>query len=368
MQFGRGPFTTAVYQKSNVNAFQLPAHVKPKEDMELKDIVMDHALPYLPAKSLMRFTSVSKEWDQWITSPFLSHKQCYNFRDMSGYFYQHQDETKASFISLSNSVYGVPDFSLSFLRKKFVIRSSCNGLLLCQEAFRQKKYFVCNPSNKNWKVIPFPDFYHGEESAIVLAFEPSVFNFGADYHLICALPMLDELTVQFEIYSSETRSWKCSTAVCMELEGSILKSKGFYMEGIAYWETSSNKVLAFDVKNEIYQVLVLPSERAPGGILTRFHGELCYVCVHNEFGNLYSVDIYGNMNLKHSVFFDLEELSTQHCRVLPCINSDFVMILVEGKLYCYHLKDQKFEVVPFSGILDHQANYMPYVNSLLTLL
>lgn len=236
MQFGRGPFTTAVYQKSNVNAFQLPAHVKPKEDMELKDIVMDHALPYLPAKSLMRFRSVSKEWDQWIMSPFLSHKQSYNFRDMSGYFYQHQDETKASFISLSNSAYGVPDFSLSFLRKKFVIRSSCNGLLLCQEAFGQKKYFLCNPSNKNWKVIPFPDFYHWEEPAIVLAFEPSVFNFGADYHLICALPMLDELTVQFEIYSSETRSWKCSTAVCMELEGSILKSKGFYMEGIAYWE------------------------------------------------------------------------------------------------------------------------------------
>ncbi|CAA2994255.1 F-box At5g49610-like [Olea europaea subsp. europaea] len=234
MQFGRGPFTTAVYQKSNVNAFQLPAHVKPKEDMELKDIVMDHALPYLPAKSLMRFRSVSKEWDQWIMSPFLSHKQSYNFRDMSGYFYQHQDETKASFISLSNSAYGVPDFSLSFLRKKFV--------------------------------------------------------------------------------------------------------------------------------------LVLPSERAPGGVLTRFHGELCYVCVHNEFGNLYSVDIYGNMDLKHSVIFDLEESNTQHCRVLPCINSDFVMILVEGKLYCYHLKDQKFEVVPFSGILNHQANYMPYVNSLVTLL
>ncbi|KAL2531534.1 Uncharacterized protein Adt_04885 [Abeliophyllum distichum] len=362
--FGTDQFITAAYQKIIVNAYKFPAHVKRMEDMEIKDIVKDHALPYLPAKSLMRFRAVSKEWDQWITSPFFSHKQSNCFRDMSGFFHQSQNRTTASFISLSKAAYGIPDVSLKFLPEPVVIRSSCNGLLLCQEAFGEKKYYVCNPSNKKWKAIPFPHFYQGEEPAILLAFEPSVFNFEADYHLICAVPMLDNMTVHFEIYSSETRSWKHSAAVCVELEDSIIKSNGFYTEGIAYWETSSDKVLAFDFKNEIYQVLVLPSERAPDGVLTRFQGELCYVCGYNQSGNLYTVNIYGNMSLKHSLFFDLEELGTQHCRVLPCINSDFVIILVRGKLYCYNLKDQKFEVVSFKGIWDHQANYLPYVNSL----
>ncbi|KAL2551552.1 hypothetical protein Fot_05171 [Forsythia ovata] len=362
--FGTDQFITAAYQKIIVNAYEFPAHVKPMEDTEIKDIVKDHALPYLPAKSLMRFRAVSKEWDQWITSPFFSHKQSNSFRDMSGFFHQSQNRTTTSFISLSKAAYGIPDVSLKFLPEPVVIRSSCNGLLLCQEAFGEKKYYVCNPSNKKWKAIPFPNFYQGEEPAILLAFEPSVFNFEADYHLICAVPMLDNMTVHFEIYSSETRSWKHSAAVCVELEDSIIKSNGFYMEGIAYWETSSDDVLAFDFKNDIYQVLVLPSERAPDGVLTRFHGELCYVCGYNQSGNLYTVNIYGNMSLKHSLFFDLEELCTQHCRVLPCINSDFVNILARGKLYCYNLKDQKFEVVSFKGIWDHQANYLPYVNSL----
>ncbi|KAL2551525.1 hypothetical protein Fot_05144 [Forsythia ovata] len=362
--FGTDQFITAAYQKIIVNAYEFPAHVKPMEDTEIKDIVKDHALPYLPAKSLMRFRAVSKEWDQWITNPFFSHKQSNSFRDMCGFFHQSQNRTTASFISLSKAAYGIPDVSLKFLPEPVVIRSSCNGLLLCQEAFGEKKYYVCNPSNKKWKAIPFPNFYQGEEPAILLAFEPSVFNFEADYHLICAVPMLDNMTVHFEIYSSETRSWKHSAAVCVELEDSIIKSNGFYMEGIAYWETSSDEVLAFDFKNDIYQVLVLPSERAPDGVLTRFHGELCYVCGYNQSGNLYTVNIYGNMSLKHSLFFDLEELCTQHCRVLPCINSDFVIILARSKLYCYNLKDQKFEVVSFKGIWDHQANYLPYVNSL----
>ncbi|KAL2488718.1 Uncharacterized protein Fot_42010 [Forsythia ovata] len=70
--------------------------------------------------------------------------------------------------------------------------------------------------------------------------------------------MLDNMTVHFEIFSSETKSWKHSATVCVELEDSIIKSNGFYMERIAYWEISSDKVLAFDFKNDIYQVMCLP--------------------------------------------------------------------------------------------------------------
>nr|POE76947.1 hypothetical protein CFP56_34225 [Quercus suber] len=40
-----------------------PEHIKSKEKMGIGDLVKDHALPFLPAKSICRFRSVSKEWN-----------------------------------------------------------------------------------------------------------------------------------------------------------------------------------------------------------------------------------------------------------------------------------------------------------------
>ncbi|KAA8547350.1 hypothetical protein F0562_003786 [Nyssa sinensis] len=316
--------------------------------MEIKDVVKDHVLPFLPAKSLIRFRSVSKEWDGWIASPFLAHKQTYCFRDISGFFRQYGNGIP-TFLTLNESAFGIPWPLLGFLPESTVVRSSCNGLLLCQGCDGEGVYYICNPVNKEWKELPRPNYYHGSEPAIVLAFEPSVLNIPAHYEVICAVPLIGQPLVSFEIYCSKEKSWRRSAAYCIELEFSELKEGGFYMKGTAYWDTSCGKVLAFDLKNELYSILPLPFGSAGSGVLTQMHGELCYICANNQTGNAYIIDIFGgiDMHLKHSIVLDFELVGAANgeCRALPCVNSNVMMIVIGNTVYSYHVRDQKVIVV-----------------------
>lgn len=66
---------------------------------ELKDIIKEHALPYLPAKSLCRYKLVWKAWKLQISKAFFAHTQSNNFRDISGFFCQ-SVSNPPSFLSL----------------------------------------------------------------------------------------------------------------------------------------------------------------------------------------------------------------------------------------------------------------------------
>ncbi|GFS38844.1 hypothetical protein Acr_00g0059770 [Actinidia rufa] len=202
------------YQKEYANPFEFPTHIKRKEEMKIKDVVKDNVLPFLPAKSLVQFKAVSKDWDRWISSPFLAHKQSCVCHNVSGFFCQF-GISPPTFITLNRRAYGVPSHSLDFLPEPVVIRSSCNGLLLCQGYGVANVYYLGNPVNKEWSELPKPNYYHQAEPALVLAFEPLELNFSA----------------HFEI----ERSWRCSTTSCVELGDSELK-RGYYINGMAYWE------------------------------------------------------------------------------------------------------------------------------------
>ncbi|KAI3451019.1 hypothetical protein Pfo_007684 [Paulownia fortunei] len=338
--------------------------------MEIKDIVKDIVLPFLPAKTLIRFRSVSKEWDRWIRSPFLAHQQSYYFKDLSGFFCQY-DEMNPTFMTLNNSAYGVPTPSLRFLPELVNIISSCNGLLLCQGRGGNNSYYICNPANEEWMELPPPGFYHGSEPATVLAFEPSALNFEASYQLICAVTMLDQPVVFFEIYSSTTRSWRISDTTFLELEDSSFTGNGFYMKGIAYWETSTRKVLAFDLKNEVYEIISLPSDTPSSGVLTQIHGELCYVGISKFLDNEYSIMIYTglDLSLKHLLNVNLEQASNLNpgYRVLPCVDGNTVMILIGCFIYSYSMRDQRIKVIRRATIDSCSAahKYLAYVNSLV---
>ncbi|XP_028051390.1 F-box protein At5g07610-like isoform X2 [Camellia sinensis] len=357
------------YGKVNPTLFEFPAHVK-RKDTEIKDVVKNHVLPFLPAKSLIRFRTISKDWDKWISSPFLAHAQSYSFQKVSGFFCQPGDCTP-TFITLDQHAYGIPSTSLEFLPEPTVIRSSCNGLLLCQGHDGENVYYICNPVNKEWRVLPRPNYYHQSEPAIVLAFEPWELNIAAHFELICAFPLIDVPIVYFEIYSSEKRSWRCSTASCIELGELTTLKGGFYMKGMVYWETSSGNVLAFDMKNEICGILPLPCVSGEGGVLAQRQGELCYVQARYQKGNDYAIAIYAGMemSLKHNIAVKIERdqggLTHHQCRALACVNDDVVMILVGMVVYSYHLREQKVEVI--SRRQDFGGRYLPYVNSLVLL-
>ncbi|KAK4360551.1 hypothetical protein RND71_019503 [Anisodus tanguticus] len=365
-------FDPVSYPKEEENPWEYPAHFIMKKDMKINDVVKEHVLPLLPAKSLTKFRVVSKEWDKWIASPLLTHQQSFSCQIFSGYIYQDVDMGgHPMFFSLDYSSSGVPSPFLDFLPEQYVkILSSCSGLLLCQGL---EKYYVCNPATQDWKMLPLPQYYHGDEPAAVLAFEPSLCNIEAYYRVICAIPMLGQPIIGFEIYSSESNSWSCSSACCTDLENPKLLGGGSYMKGVAYYETKSNEVLAFDVKNEIPAIISLPVLQVGShGSLTQMEGELCYVTANNECGNVFLIDIYQGMemSLKRSVSINLgpETSFTQVCEVLPCVNSDAVAIHVGNFIYFYHIREQKLvEFITSPCTMDPGNKFLPYINSLAML-
>ncbi|KAL2240122.1 F-box protein At5g07610-like [Sesamum indicum] len=335
--------------------------------MEIKNVVSHIVLPFLPAKTLVRFRSVSKDWDLRIRSPFLAHQQSYFFNDLSGFFCQHYNRNP-TFLTLDDHAYGVPTPALTFLPEPVDIISSCSGLLLCQERARKNSYYICNPATEEWRELPQPELYHGIEAATILAFEPSPLNMSADYHLISAVPMLDQPVILFELYTSETRSWRVLATIFVESGDLSFTGSRFYMNGIAYWGTTAGKVLAFGLKNEVYEVISLPPDAPTGGILSQIQGELCYISASIFSGNC-SIKIYAGMDLRliHVTDVTLEQVPDRFpwYRVLPCLEGSVVMILVEGLVCSYRLSDGKIEVVGMVGEGGGGDNYLPYVNSLV---
>ncbi|KAJ6919435.1 hypothetical protein NC651_013406 [Populus alba x Populus x berolinensis] len=354
--------------RSSENCVKFPDHIKQKEDMEIQDVVRQYALCFLPAKSLCRFKTVSKEWLRWINSPFFVHTQTNHFRHISGLFCQFPGESP-SFMSLNPVAYGVPDPTLCFLPEPVDVRTSCNGLLGCQSRLGDNAYYICNPVTEGWRMVPKPNLYHGPETAIALAFEPDILNFEAQYELICAVTLPDRAALQFEIYSSRTNSWRVSNAVCLELDALPLNGDGFYTRGFVYWETESGAILVFDLKEEVYGIVSLPPSRKPTGALTVMRGELCYLLPHRE-DDAWSIEVYGNMDMSlqriiplHSEF--LGHLVDGECRALAFVNDDTLIIALGTKVIAYHARAHRMEGVS-DARTDGFVKYFPYVNSFCT--
>ncbi|KAL2905560.1 hypothetical protein RDABS01_004270, partial [Bienertia sinuspersici] len=242
--------------------------------MDLQDIMREHALRFLPAKSLHRFKAVCKDWKLQISTPFFEHSQSVDFRSTSGLFCQ-SPEGSISFISLDPMAYGIPDPELKCFPEPVDLLTSCHGLVCCRGRFGEKAYYICNPVNQHWKKLPKPEADHGQNPSVVLAFEPSLLSFVADYKLICAFPSSDfEGAYEFEIYSSVEDSWKISSEVCFGENRRILKAGGVHLNGVVYWLSNNFAIIGFDLKKN--RVKVIPSYEMYGSLtLGIMDGKLC---------------------------------------------------------------------------------------------
>ncbi|OMO84344.1 hypothetical protein COLO4_22097 [Corchorus olitorius] len=344
---------------------EFPKQIKLNKKVNIEDVVREHALHFLPAKSLCRFKTVSRGWDQWISTPLFAHRQTTCFKNVSGLFYQ-APGCKPSFISFHDDAYGMPDPSLDFLPERVNIRSSCNGLVCCQSV-GDNVYYICNPVTQQWKKLPRPAMYHGDEAAIVLVFEPRPLNFNESYELVCAITVPDTQTVQFEIYSSRSSSWRLSETICCEQYCLGLDSIGFYMKDVVYWKTSSGVILAFHLRSEEYGVLPLPLNAGEYGALTMMNGELCYILPQEE-DDVCNIYIYGNldMSLKTVIKLTSDDVGSilGVCRAFPSVNDDILILALGRKVIAYHVREQKAELICTSEVSPWISCH-PYVNNLV---
>ncbi|KAL7224543.1 hypothetical protein ACSBR1_025915 [Camellia fascicularis] len=217
--------------------------------------LLTEILVRLPTKSLIRFKSVSKNWLHLISDSHfaLNHsRRIHNFSMISGLFFYY-DYSYTELHSVSLHAYPNRNLpTLSFLDAvggdhPFRIRSACNGLILCQNyqivcnRFR-KNYVVCNPTTQKFTLLPQLDCLSLSYGSfgVYLAFDPSK---SPHYKVVFFRPYY-----QFDIYSSETASWKQITV--SECEPLCDFLEGVFWNGAFHWLSHEDVHFRFDVDAE----------------------------------------------------------------------------------------------------------------------
>lgn len=349
------------------------AALNSKMYMDLRDIIREHTLPFLPAKSLFKFNAVCRDWKLQISSPFFAHNQSLSCRGTSGFFLQTPDGSP-SLIPIDPSFCGVPDPFLKFLPEPVDIRSSSNGLLCCQGRAGDRAYYICNPVTQQWKKLPKSNVTHGSDPAVVLLFEPSLLNFEAEYKIICAFPSTDfDDAIEFDIYSSKGNSWEVAGEILFGGRTSRMPKSGVHVNGIVYWTTVTGSILAFDLAKERSQLLQNYDSRA---VLGEFSGKLCKTDVYANALNLNILDnVHSNTMqmgshtrmwaLKQKVVLDSNIVGdvAGGCSVLH-VDSNMLVVRKGEKAFWYDFKSRATKCIPGEF---HSAKCLPYVNSLVSL-
>ncbi|WCJ24880.1 Galactose oxidase/kelch repeat superfamily protein [Euphorbia peplus] len=350
------------------------AHRNDQIYMELNEIIREKSLQYLPAKSLRRYTGVSKDWKLHISSPFFAHSQSNSFQDISGFFFQ-TGASAPSFVSLDAAAYGIPNPSLTFLPDKVNIKSSSYGLLCCQGQTGTRPYYICNPVTQRWKELPKPKAYHGSDPALVLIFKPSLLNFVVEFKLVCAFTsarVSSDLNIcEFDIYSSSDNSWRRSHERISLPNRKIIPSSGVHADGIIYWKTKSSGILTFDLKKE----QATPSDFDWDGYYCcsetyfgELNGKLCCARVHLPRLNIELLEYpeFNSIKYKEPVIFGGylfsldEELSVM--AELMHVGGKVAVIQLGSVVVLYNLETQDVKELCAA---EENTRWIPYVNSLV---
>ncbi|CAL5367247.1 unnamed protein product [Camellia sinensis] len=342
--------------------------------MDFRDIIREHALPFLPAKSLLRFRGVCRDWKLQISTPFFAHNQSLCFQGFSGLFFQSRGDPPY-FISVDPISCGVPDPSLKFLPEPVNIKASSNGLICCQGCTGDKAYYICNPVTRQWKKLPKTNADHGSDPAVVLVFEPSLLNFVADYKLVCAFPSIDfDDATEFEIYSSTEGSWKISGEICFASKKLVSRS-GVYVDGVVYWQERHHGVVAFDLTKDRSQLI--QGYHGATSTLGVMNGKLCSAYATGRsitvqvLSNVYSNTMQMHSNArtwKEETRFDLGNPVTAagvgQERYMVLFAGCNVVLVQGGKtILCYDMKTKETKII--SSAAENNARCVSCVNSLI---
>ncbi|KAH9622509.1 hypothetical protein KSS87_005653 [Heliosperma pusillum] len=368
-------------------------------DMDLKDILREQALRFLPAKALFRSLTVCRDWKLQISTPFFVHNQSVSCRSFSGVFVQ-PTGALPFFLSLDEMAYGVPDQELKFLPEPVDVKSSSNGLLCCVGRGPERAYYVCNPANQQWKKLPKPSNDHGSNPAIAVVFEPSVLSFIADYKVVCVFASTDiEGAYEFEIYSSDRDSWKVSPEMYFvnskytyerDRAQGIQFGRVMYVDGVVYWSMSCGKTLTLDIRTQKAAEIIVYGYGNVYGVyaggctssyLGTMDGHLCtssirdqcvnVTVIHNRHANTMSSNASkANLNPMHASRLNPEVVKISCDKPEIFLTWDGITVFRVGNdVFSHDVKTNATKaLVQGERKINDGHTIVPYVNSLVSLM
>ncbi|KAL7160955.1 hypothetical protein ACSBR2_041579 [Camellia fascicularis] len=249
------------------------------------DEIMVEILQRLPAKSLIKFRSVSKSWCSLITNPnfintHLTHsltsntyknsydnlplmivRQCVSTTHTRTEHYKLFIDSEDSFDECKELEFPIKSRRLHF----FFAIGSVKGLFCLHE---QDRYFLWNPSIRKSMAMPKPTVKTSMHSH-GFGFDPRTNDYKlvriADFYPT-KLPN-QEPTTHIEVYSLNAGSWKMSsTGRNSYPDGITIGYSGrfaAYLEGAVHFAAKMKKsndplILSFDLCDEVFQTMMLP--------------------------------------------------------------------------------------------------------------
>lgn len=342
------------------------------------DIPFD-VLSRLSAKELVGFKSVSKGWQHLISDRSFIRVQSQKKEPLSGFFCQQRyrwsyDDIKTiSYIPVGREGAELRQNVFDFLPQDVVVLTSCNGLVCCRSCvpFEEPTIYVCNPLNKEWNRMDWarPD----KEDSIALAFDPfqDFTENSTNFKVVRVLQFGDdqkEVYFAFDVYSSKTRKWKLSKEICW-CSSNLYKNKGVFIGGVLHWLTDGDKILTFNVENELAWLISAPIpatefNSVPEACIGESKGRLHYIMISEEGLHVWFLEDYFDFkwSLKHSK--TLAEMEKEHAQSFcnlyervtqrltfdnspwmdPLAFKDRVLLLrVSNTIYLYHIETSKME-------------------------
>ncbi|KAL6189283.1 hypothetical protein ACLB2K_040672 [Fragaria x ananassa] len=262
-------------KRSRLGPISNAAQVGNSEDLLIEILLR------LPAKPLLMFKSVSKQWYSIISNPeFTVTCAKRNPNPQLGFLLDarlnFQPHPRPLFLSLGGYQYGKHP---SFLDSPHLeIHHLCNGLLCYSKPHLSSpqitSYYVCNHSSgqSKWlRVLGSPD--NERVKAFNVAFDTLL---SPHYRLVFVseLSVVDEYRlIKIDIYSSKTKSWRASTKGIYILQYDIGFHISVYWRDAIYWYNQNNQSLAyFDFNDD--SVEILPKPQVTETMTYYYFGEL----------------------------------------------------------------------------------------------
>ncbi|KAK6156588.1 hypothetical protein DH2020_010836 [Rehmannia glutinosa] len=318
------------------------------------DDLLTEFLIFFPAKSLIRFQLVSKQWHSVISSPSFRHLHSLHHcrrRAKSQPSFLLRGAASRFFICHPTVKRLVP-FSFGFNKKVNILRS-CNGLLLleCRKTnFGYKDYYIFNPTTLKFRNLWLRKAFVG----LCLVFDPSR---SPHYRVLCLVPC-ENSSSRLLVYDSETHKWKDS------VESYTRRQKfcgGIYWNDDVYFYKSRHMSRCYSFKNEKICALDDPPLviRSPGAM--KYH-------IMESNGHLHSVSLYLKPINKYLYVYEMSDVDFSWCRkyrvdlnpisatfggnirLLGMIRGDreedsILLFHVTGKIMVYRFVAEVFEVL-----------------------
>ncbi|XP_028755900.1 F-box protein At3g07870-like [Neltuma alba] len=277
--------------------------------MTMKQVAMDDQMPYLPkeiiqnilarlpARFLIRFLCVCKQWKNLIKSPSFSsdhllhsshQNPCLLFLMRGG-----DDALNWHLLDSEMQVHRVQNHPLiDYLKCGWVVGSS-NGLLcvrIRKDGMSHDSLLLCNPTIREVRQLPrATDAFPHQNLHVGFGFSPIV----NDYKIVriyVDIPF-DDMIDKVLVYSLRTESWK-------EIElgilvGVSLSSHGFTANGSIFWFGSKlkqedengnlvggNVIISFDIATEVFTLMPRPALTLGSHLktLTMYEKKLAVLC------------------------------------------------------------------------------------------